>query len=399
MIVPTRVCAISFKECWQDSEGTWYSNGGFPLQMRAIASLFDSMTLLITRREKPGEGALPLPAGADIVVLRQPAGSNLRRKLSVAASLFYYLRTIARHVRQADVVHVPLPGDIPLLGMLVALALRKRLIVRYGGSWAANQQTTPMNRVTRALMRRFAGGRNVMLATGEGETPPAPGMRWIFATALSAEELRAIQPAPDRGLSDPPRLVYIGRLSPEKGVANLIEAVALLDREGFRPRPEVTLIGSGPERASLEARVDALGCPSRIRFAGQLDRAGLSAELQRADLCVQPSLTEGFSKAWLDAFAHGLPVLASEVGAARSVIGANGERGWLAPPGDVRALARQIRCALTGTTDWPALRRRCIGFAQDRTLEAWAREIGQVCAQQWNMALVDGKIRPSRVRE
>jgi glycosyltransferase involved in cell wall biosynthesis len=365
--------------------------------MTAIASLFDAMTLLITRRERPGEGGLPLPAGADVVVLRQPAGSDLRRKLSVAASLIYYLRTIARHVRQADVVHVPLPGDIPFLGMLVALALRKRLIARYGGSWVANRQTTLMNRVTRMLMRRFAGGRNVMLATGEGETPPAPGMRWIFATALSAEELRAIRPIPDRGLSDPPRIVYIGRLSPEKGVAHLIEAVALLDREGFRPLPEVVLIGSGPERASLEAQVEESGYLRRVRFAGQLDRAGLSAELQRADLCVQPSLTEGFSKAWLDAFAHGLPVLASEVGAARSVIGTNGERGWLAPPGDVRVLARQIRCILTEATDWPALRRRCIAFAQERTLDAWAREIGQVCAKQWNMALVEGRIRSARV--
>ena len=42
---------------------------------------------------------------------------------------------VAREVRKADVVHVPLPGDIPLLGMFVALGLRKRLVVRYGGSW------------------------------------------------------------------------------------------------------------------------------------------------------------------------------------------------------------------------------------------------------------------------
>ncbi len=121
-----RVCAVSFKECWQDARGDWYSNGGFPLQMTAVASLFDSMTLLITESDSPGNGGLRLPPSADVVVLRKPVGRDFRRKLSVLANLFYYVSTIARHAARADQVHVPPPGDIPLLGMMIALALRKR---------------------------------------------------------------------------------------------------------------------------------------------------------------------------------------------------------------------------------------------------------------------------------
>ncbi len=389
-----RLCAISYKLSWQAENGDWYSDGGFPLQMGAIASLFDSMTLLITRRPTPGQGGLRLPPKAEIVVLPRPAGGDLRRKLSVLLHLPIYLATITRHVRTADVVHVPLPGDIPLLGMLVALMLRKKLIVRYGGSWAVNEQTTRMNRITQALMRHSAGGRNVMLATGEGEEAPAPRMHWIFATALSRKELSPIEPVRERGLSAPPRLVYIGRLSPEKGVANLIEAIAYLDREGFRPLPQVTLIGDGVERDALTSRVRALGYQTVIRFTGQLDRDALCSVLSQADLCVQPSLTEGFSKAWLDAFAQGLPIIASDVGAARSVMGEEGQRGWLVPPGDVRRLACQLRYILTAQLDWPAIRRRCRAYVEGRTLEAWAEEIGQICARQWNLSLVKGKLRP-----
>ncbi|HEU6450856.1 MAG TPA: hypothetical protein VFT57_05495, partial [Gemmatimonadaceae bacterium] len=55
---PLRVCAVSFKVCWQDEQGRWMSSGGFPLQMRSIASLFDEMVLVITRGE-PQPGALP----------------------------------------------------------------------------------------------------------------------------------------------------------------------------------------------------------------------------------------------------------------------------------------------------------------------------------------------------
>lgn len=385
-----RVCAISFKECWQDGKGDWYSNGGFPLQMAAIASLFDSMTLLIMKSDVPGDGGLPLPESAEIVELRRPVGKDFRRKLSILANLFYYVSTIARHAARAGHVHVPPPGDIPLLGMLVAIALRKRLIVRYCGSWVKTGRTTLMNRVTRGLMRVFAGGRNVMLATGEGEEPPAPGIHWIFATGLSRKEVGQIHPVAGRGLSDPPQVAYVGRLSVEKGVGNLIEAVALLEHEGFRPLPEITLIGDGPDRSLLAERVAALGWQGRIRFTGQLDRVALNAALDRADFCVQPSLSEGYSKAWLDAFAHGLPVLASEAGAAATVIGE--ARGWLVAPGDTPMLVAKLRQVLAEPRDWAGLRSRCREFAESRTLEAWAQEIGQLCCLQWKVRMVEGKL-------
>jgi glycosyltransferase involved in cell wall biosynthesis len=229
-----------------------------------------------------------------------------------------------------------------------------------------------------------------MLATGEGQAPPAPGVNWIFATGVSEGELRQIEPVTERGLSDPPQLAYVGRLSSEKGVVNLIEAVALLEREGFRPLPEITLIGDGPDRPQLAERVVEIGWQGRIRFAGQLDRHNLNVALDRADFCVQPSLSEGYSKAWLDAFAHGLPVLVSEAGAARAVIGQ--ERGWLVKPGDVRLLAEQLRRIMSEPQDWRGLRRRCRAFAESRTLEAWTREIGRHCARQWNLRLMDGKL-------
>ena len=85
---------------------------------------------------------------------------------------------------------MPLPGDLPFIGMLVAQMFRKPLLARYGSSWSINGETTLMNRLTKRWMRLAAGGRNVMLATGEEESPPAPGMHWIFASAIRASEIR-----------------------------------------------------------------------------------------------------------------------------------------------------------------------------------------------------------------
>ena len=392
-----RLCAVSFKPCWQDASGRWFSSGGFPLQMRAIGSLFDEMILVVVRvspEAREGAGGIPLPPNARVVPLREPRGDDARQKLSVVARLPYYLWKIGISIRGADVVHLPVPGDIPLLAMLMSLFARKRMIVRYGGSWPTNNQTTAVSRFTKACMRRFAGGRNVMLATGSGVEEPAPGVVWIFSTALSAAELKRLNPILDRGLAQPPRLVYVGRLSEEKGVATLLRALGVLARTGFAPLPRLTLAGEGSQRAELEALARELGVAELVTFAGQLGRDRLSTELARADVCVQPSLTEGFSKAWLDAMAHGLPVLASDVGAAREVIGSNEERGWIVPPGDVDALVATLQRILTGHVDWSALRTRCRRYVEGRTLEAWAEEIAARCVSQWNWALENGRLRP-----
>jgi glycosyltransferase involved in cell wall biosynthesis len=383
-----QLCVVSFKECWQDASGTWWSSGGFPFQMAAIASLFDETTLLICSGRACAGGS-PLPSRAKVVPMRLPVGATLRRKLDVIAHLPYYWRTMVRACQRADAVHVPPPGDLALIGMLVALAMRKRLLVRYCGSWV---KTTVANRATRWLMRRFAGGRNVMLATGDGATPPARGMSWIFATALSRAELEQIHPRLDRGLASPPRLIYAGRLASVKGVADLVRAVSQLAHDGFAPIPVLTLAGDGPQRAELEALVTNLDCTRIVQFVGQLDRYELLRRLLESDVCVLPSLSESFCKARLDALLCGVPVMTTEVGFGRRIVGMDGERGWLVPPGDVQALAAALRNVLRQSIDWPALRTRCRAYVESRTLDAWARAIGEQCAQQWRVGFVNGRL-------
>ena len=386
-----RVCIVSFKECWQDAEGCWTSYGGFPAQMKAISSLFDETDLVICSG-RPREGGMPLPAAARIVALRNPPGRGLRRKLAVLAKFPYYVGEIRRHVRAADAVHVPVPGDIALLGLLMALLYRKPLVARFCGSWRVQGRQTLANRFTRAIMSRFAGGRNVMLATGLADDPPSERMHWIFSTAMSRDEVQALRPELDRGLSDRPRAIFAGRLAQPKGVDHLIRALAKLRKEGFTPLPHLTVVGDGPERAHLMKMAKAKGLSELIEFTGQLDRRRLSERMMQADFCLHGSLTEGLCKAWLDSMAHGLPVVAYAAGAAPAVLGEDGERGWLAPVGDVDALARRIRSVISEPRDWPALRRRCRAYAEERTLESWSVVIGELCAAAWGVTLEEGRL-------
>jgi glycosyltransferase involved in cell wall biosynthesis len=130
------------------------------------------------------------------------------------------------------------------------------------------------------------------------------------------------------GLPDGPIGVFIGRLSPEKRVDQIINAWPVLRRK--HPQASLTILGTGPQESELRAMSG-----EGIIFAGVVDDVPLY--LQAADFFVLPSSTEGLSNALLEAMASGLPIIATKVGGAEDLI-EHQKSGWLIPADDTVAL-------------------------------------------------------------
>jgi glycosyltransferase involved in cell wall biosynthesis len=164
------------------------------------------------------------------------------------------------------------------------------------------------------------------------------------------------------------RLLYVGRLDPEKGVRHLLHATAALHAEG---RP-VTLVlaGEGTEEAALRAMVDELGIGSLISFRGHVVFGpALYDQYREADLFVLPSLTEGFPQALREALLFGLPAVATRVGGIPAVI-ATGKNGWLVEPGSAEELCRGIRTLLDDPDLCERIRRSGREGAENFTMES-----------------------------
>jgi phosphatidyl-myo-inositol dimannoside synthase len=133
-------------------------------------------------------------------------------------------------------------------------------------------------------------------------------------------------------------LVTVAALDqPYKGMAVLLEAVGELRRSG---RPVKLLVaGDGALMGNLQAQAQSLGISSDVEFLGQLDREGVQRALDRADMFVLPSLTEGLPRALLEAMARGLPAVATTVGGIPELLPAD----CLVPPRNAVALARRLR--------------------------------------------------------
>jgi glycosyltransferase involved in cell wall biosynthesis len=130
--------------------------------------------------------------------------------------------------------------------------------------------------------------------------------------------------------------LFAGRLSAEKGVNTLLDAVAAV------PGLRLVLAGEGPDRAALEERAARLGLGDRVRFAGYLRGADYESAWREAAFLVLPSeCYEVRPMVIHEAYARGKPVVTTRIGSIPEIVG-EGVTGLLVKPGDASALASAL---------------------------------------------------------
>lgn len=141
-------------------------------------------------------------------------------------------------------------------------------------------------------------------------------------------------PASGKDASVKPRLIYVGRLSPEKNLPGLLEAIAGLE-------VELTIIGDGPQRQELQEK--AARCGLEVTFLGNQPHHELPKFLNQADLFILPSISEGHPKVLLEAMACGLPVIGTKTPGIQALI-RHRETGYLCgtAPAAIRAAIQEM---------------------------------------------------------
>jgi glycosyltransferase involved in cell wall biosynthesis len=133
-----------------------------------------------------------------------------------------------------------------------------------------------------------------------------------------------------------PRVMFTGRLHPQKNLDVLIDAWPTVARA---TGASLILVGHGVERERLEQRVRELGVSDRVRFLGAVDDP--ADALRAADVFALPSVAEGMSNSLLEAMATGLPCVASDIGGNQDLLGRDAA-GVLVPGNDPRTWAEEL---------------------------------------------------------
>lgn len=190
-------------------------------------------------------------------------------------------------------------------------------------------------------------------------------------------DLRRIRRDPN----SPPVILFVGALTPEKGVDTLLEAWALLRKRGTLFQGILAGEWRSPAFGQQTRRtISALGLGSSIRLAGSLTGSAKWSAFAEADVFCFPSNVDNFGLVVLEAMMMGLPVVASDWCGMKDLV-ADGKTGFRAPRGDSAAFADKLDTLVKDA----ALRRRLgeagrEAFLREYTLDSWRKKMEQALA-------------------
>jgi glycosyltransferase involved in cell wall biosynthesis len=273
--------------------------------------------------------------------------------------------------RDVEVIHAATPGPMGLAGLVVARLLGRRFVATHHTELARYAVELTGDRLAAELTARavrwfYAQADRVYVPTraaGQGLLAEGvdPERIFIFGRGVDGDlfrpERRSRLARRRMGGREATIVLYVGRLSPEKGLPLLVDAF----RRASRTRPGLTLalVGEGPARPELER---ALAGTSH-RFLGPLRDEALAAVYASADLFCLASATETFGQVVQEAAASGLPAIVVDRGAAQESV-EDGVTGLVARAGDPESLAG----CLGRLADDPALRAALGGAARRAAL-------------------------------
>jgi glycosyltransferase involved in cell wall biosynthesis len=221
-------------------------------------------------------------------------------------------------VRWADVVHLTGAYSFPTIPTLLACRLLKKPLVwsPRGALQATEEWKGAKKRKLKKVWEKICAAvmpkKCILHVTSEKEREASlERLPNAVATLIPngtdiPESLPPRQWRPDGVL----RLLFLGRLDPQKGIENLLEALSLIGNHDVR----LDIYGTGDSSYSrlLASLANDLNLGDRVRFHGRVEAEEKTKVFLAADLCVVPSYGENFGMVVIEALAHGVPVIASK---------------------------------------------------------------------------------------
>ncbi|MGZ4179188.1 MAG: glycosyltransferase [Solirubrobacteraceae bacterium] len=351
-----------------------YGERAFALFLVSLTAHVEQLTIVGRLNREPDTFHYPLPASVRFVGL--PHYSSLTKPFSVALSLVRSLQRFWRALDDADRVWLLGPYPHAVAFAVITLMRRKPLILGVRQDFPAYVRS---RRPTRRWMHRAAdllelswrllARRAPVVVVGpelERHYRQSPAVLQIAVSLVTAGDVAEGERAAGRSYDGDLCVLSVGRIDSEKNPLLLADVLAELREDD--PRWRLVVCGEGPLAEPLQARLRELGLDEHAEIRGYVPIDGGLLDLYRSSHAfLHVSLTEGVPQVLIEAFASGVPVVATAVG---GVAEAAGDAALLIPPRDASAAAT----ALDRIASAPELRAglidRGLELARRHTLES-----------------------------
>ena len=325
-----------------------YAERAFAVFLARLAPRFERLTLVGRLNPQPQRTRYAMPAGIGFIAL--PYYETLTSPGPVLRSMLISVRRFWRALDELDAVWLLGPHPLAIVFAAIAIVRRRRVFLGV-------RQDTPAYIRNRHPGRPFlhlaASALDAAFAVLSRRCPtvvvgPALRRRYAHACALleltvslvEAEDVVESRVAHQRAYGGELTILSVGRLETEKNPLMLAEVLARLCAANGT-NWSLAVCGEGPLEDALVQRLAALGLSDRAQLRGYVPLAdGMREAYRTSHFLLHTSWTEGLPQVLIEAFAAGLPVVATDVGGIREAVG---DTAVLVVPGDADGAARALQ--------------------------------------------------------
>ena len=371
-----------------EHEGQLYAYGPYAREIDIWADLFPVVAIAAPlRHQVPPKDCVAFGRpNIEVVPQLETGGDDLSAKLRQVAALPVHVWKLGGAMIRASAIHVRCPGNLGILGAIMAPLFSRRIVAKYAGDWSGTQYVAGSYRLQRWLLSSWLWRRGVVTVYGQWPDQP-PQIVPFFTSMMTAAQVRkAARSGISKALTSPMHLIYSGRLVPMKGIEVLIKALRLVEDRGVAM--ELTILGDGPEGGSLRKLTEDLNLTGRVHFAGGVPFDQVMAAYDSAHVLVLASNTEGWPKVIPEAMCHGLVCVGSDQGLMPWMLE---DRGYTVKPGDAAALAEALIAIASDPVRYQTLSRNSREWARQYSLEGLREALRGLLSRSWNLELPIGR--------
>jgi len=361
-------------------EGRLFAYGPYACEIDIWADLFPEVVIAAPlRRAHPPGDAIPFTRpNISITPQLETGGESLMAKVLQIIVLPAHFWRLACALNRADAIQVRCPGNLGLLGCLLAPCFRKPLVAKYANQWK-DFPGEPLTYRWQKHLLRSGWWRGPVLVYGEWPNQPSHIVPFFTSVVNEAQMAKARAVAPRDWFQRPLEVLFVGRLSPDKNVDVIIKAIARLKKNDACVK--LTIVGDGPVRDELESLTTALGLANQVTFQGAVPHARVLDFYERAHVLVLASQSEGWPKAIAEAMAFGLVCIGSNRGFVPQML-AN-RRGLLVEPRDADALAEKLGGVIANPGEAAKISETAAAWSRKFTLEGLRHALNELLRERW----------------
>ena len=360
-------------------DGELFSDRAFPGFVARLTPFVGDLVFLARVDPSPGSAQHKMPAGTEVVEM--PFVGSLSNPVDVVRMLLGSVRRFWRVLDRVDAVWLVGSYLISFVFAGVAAARGKRVVLgvrqdlpayargRYPGRRSIHLIADALEGVYRLMARVFP-----IVVVGPGlarNFRHARSLLQLSVSLVSERDIVSREQALERDYDGELTILSVGRLDPEKNPLLLADVLAKLNRNGRAWR--MVVCGDGPLEDALAARIAELGLADRADLRGYVAlEDGLLSLYRESNVFLHVSWTEGLPQVLFEAFASGLPMVATAVGGVPDGVG---DAGLLVPPGDADAAVAALERVAAERQVREQLIERGLEHAREHTIESECRRL------------------------